>query len=256
MTRTEVVKALKTAGLSPLKSLGQNFLIEPGLCQYIANQITCPPDDHWLEIGPGLGALTVELLKTGAHLTAIELDHGLAKWLRTHYADSENFTLIEADAVKEISSVNHISVATGNLPYYASTPILVELLKRDQLPDEMVFTLQKETGVRYCAKHGNKSYGAITVLLQSCYQVECRRVIVGDVFYPQPNIDSIVFYAKKRDTVLPAEQRGPFYQLLRKAFAQRRKKLRNTIQFDSDDRPEHLTVKQWLHLFQQQNSTT
>jgi 16S rRNA (adenine1518-N6/adenine1519-N6)-dimethyltransferase len=252
MTRTEVIKALKKAGLRPLKSLGQNFLIEQGLCQYIAKQIQSPPDDHWLEIGPGLGALTSELLASGAHLTAIEMDHGLANWLRENYQSHENLNLIEADAVKEVAKIPHISVATGNLPYYASTPILVELLKRDQLPDEMVFTLQKETGERFCAKHSTKSYGAITVLLQSCYQVECRRVITGEVFYPQPNIDSIVFYAKKKDSVLPAEQRAPFYQLLRKAFAQRRKKLRNTIQFDSDDRPEHLSVKEWQILFHQQ----
>ncbi|MEM6883759.1 MAG: 16S rRNA (adenine(1518)-N(6)/adenine(1519)-N(6))-dimethyltransferase RsmA [Verrucomicrobiota bacterium] len=249
MTRTEVVKALKEAGLRPLKSLGQNFLIEEGLCGYIAKQISSSPDQHWLEIGPGLGALTRELLKTRAHITAIELDHGLAEWLRNHFDGQDHFTLIEADAVKQIAQVETISVATGNLPYYASTPILVELLKRDQLPEEMVFTLQKETGERFCAKYSTKAYGAITVLLQSCYYVECRRVIAGDVFYPQPNIDSIVFYAKKKESVLPAEQRGPFYQLLRQAFAQRRKKLRNTIGFDSDDRPEHLTVKQWISLF-------
>jgi len=252
MTRTEVVKALEQAGLRPLKSLGQNFLIEEGLCGYIAKQISIAPDPHWLEIGPGLGALTRELLKTGAQVTAIELDHGLAEWLAQHFKAQENFHLIEADAVKHISQVETISVACGNLPYYASTPILVELLKRNQLPDEMVFTLQKETGERFCAKYSTKAFGAITVLLQSCYFVECRRVIAGDVFYPQPNIDSIVFYAKRKPDVLPAEQRGPFYQLLRQAFAQRRKKLRNTIGFDSDKRPEHLTVKQWVNLFNHQ----
>lgn len=249
MTRTEAVKALKEAGLRPLKSLGQNFLIEEGLCGYIANQISAAADEHWLEIGPGLGALTRQLLKTDAQITAIELDHGLAEWLREHFKTQDRFTLVEADAVKQISQIETISVATGNLPYYASTPILVELLKRDQLPEEMVFTLQKETGERFCAKYSTKAYGAITVLLQSCYYVECRRVIAGDVFYPQPNIDSVVFYAKRKDSVMPAEQRTPFYAMLRKAFAQRRKKLRKTIGFDSDDRPEHLTVKQWIHLF-------
>lgn len=255
MTRTEVIKALKVAGLRPLKSLGQNFLVEQGLCQYIANQISSQPDEYWLEIGPGLGALTRELLATGAHVTAIELDHGLTEWLQDHFKSESRFALIEGDAVKQISDIERISVASGNLPYYASTPILVELLKREQLPNEMVFTLQKETGERFCAKHSTKAYGAITVLLQSCYYVECRRVITGDVFYPQPNIDSIVFYAKIKESVLPAEKRPPFYQMLRKAFAQRRKKLRNTIQVDSDERPEHLTVKQWQQLFLRQTHT-
>lgn len=249
MTRTEVIQALQQAGLRPLKSLGQNFLIEPGLCAYIVRQITAAPDEHWLEIGPGLGALTRELLKTGAHVTAIELDGGLARWLRDHLGTQKKWTLIEADAVRHLAQIETVSVATGNLPYYASTPILVELLQRDPLPQEMVFTLQLETGERFCASYSTKAYGAITVLLQSCYHVECRRVIAGDVFYPQPRVDSVVFYARRKESVLPMEQRGPFYRLLRQAFAQRRKKLRNTIGFDSDQRPEHLTVQQWIQVF-------
>ncbi|MEM6821841.1 MAG: 16S rRNA (adenine(1518)-N(6)/adenine(1519)-N(6))-dimethyltransferase RsmA [Verrucomicrobiota bacterium] len=250
MKQTDVKKLLKSLGFRPLKSLGQNFLIEDGLCDYIANQITTAPDDFWLEIGPGLGALTRKLLsRNGVKLTAIELDHGLCKYLRSEFAENEVFELIEGDAVKEIATIDQISVVAGNLPYNISTPLLVEILNRQQLPEEIVFTLQKETGERFCARSKTKAYGAITVLLQSCYHVECRRSLNHEVFYPQPNVDSVVFYGKKKGDALAPDLRIPFYKLLRAAFAQRRKKLRNTIGLDSDLRPEHLSVNEWKQAF-------
>lgn len=248
MTQTEIIKALKEAGLRPLKSLGQNFLVEKDLCRWIARQIGSPPDGHWVEIGPGLGALTRELLESGAGLTAIELDQGLARWLKNHLNEAPRFQLIEGDAVKCLGEIEIISVLAGNLPYNASTPIVVETLLRPQLPAELLFTLQKETGERFCAQHSSKAYGAITVFLQSCYEVECLRGLPRDVFYPQPNVDSVVFRATRKTGVLPAEERKDFYGLLRKGFAQRRKKLRNTIGLDDDRRPEHLGVEEWLQV--------
>jgi len=251
MTQTEIIKALKEAGLRPLKSLGQNFLVEKDLCKWIARQIESSPDEHWVEIGPGLGALTRELLQLGAGLTAIELDQGLARWLKNHLHENDRFQLIEGDAVKCLADIPEISVLAGNLPYNASTPIVVETLLRPQLPAELLFTLQKETGERFCAGHSSKAYGAITVFLQSCYEVECLRSLPRDVFYPQPNVDSVVFRATRKTVVLPAEERKSFYQFLRRAFAQRRKKLRNTIDIDDDRRPEHLSVDEWVAIFRQ-----
>ncbi len=251
MTKAEIIRALQAAGLQPLKSLGQNFLIEESLCRAIAAEITSPPDDHWVEIGPGLGALTRVLLENGAGLTAIEIDQGLHRWLSEHFAGHPNLWLIKGDAVSELPKLQHISVAVGNLPYNISTPLLVEILKRPQLPREIVFTLQKETGLRFCASPASKDYGAVSVLLQSCYRVECLRNLGGDVFHPRPNVDSVVFRASLLEHVPEASLRPAFYSMLRRAFSQRRKKLRNTLGIDSDLRPEHLSVDAWLDVYAQ-----
>jgi len=254
MNRSQVIEILEREGFQPLKSLGQNFLIEEDLCRIIREQITVPPDSYWVEVGPGLGALTRHLLTSGATLTAIELDRGLARWLEENMNDHSNFHLICGDAVDEISQLPAISLLTGNLPYNASTPLLVQTLKRSQLPAELVFTLQKETGERFCAQPGTKAYGAITVFLQSCYQVECRRTLPGEVFYPRPQVESVIFYGKQLTSPLPSKDRADFYRMLRQAFAQRRKKLRNTLGIDSDLRPENLSVPDWVRLFQQVQS--
>jgi 16S rRNA (adenine1518-N6/adenine1519-N6)-dimethyltransferase len=250
MTRDQIRQILNKEGFRPLKSLGQNFLCDRNLAQFIADALEAPAGSEVVEIGPGLGSLTRPLLENKFSVTAIELDKGLGDYLEKELGPEENFTLTRGDAVKCLHDHLPVNYLTGNLPYNISTPLLAELLQQEHLPASLVFTLQWETGQRFAAPPNTRDYGAVTVLLQSCYEVETLRKIGPGVFYPEPNVDSVVFRARRREaSKLDHEERKTFYRLLRKAFSQRRKKLRNTVGIDSDLRPEHLTVDEWMQAF-------
>lgn len=247
MNREHVRRILDREGFRPLKSLGQNFLCDANLARFIAGSLQAPAGATVIEVGPGLGSLTRPLLDLGLEVTAIELDKGLADHLEKELGNHNHFTLIRGDAVDCLHDLLPVDYLTGNLPYNISTPLIAELLQQEHLPRTIVFTLQWETGQRLAARPETRDYGAVTVLLQSCYEVENLRKIGPGVFHPEPNIDSVVFRARRIESPpLTHEERKKFYQVLRKAFSQRRKKLRNTIGIDSDLRPEHLTVEEWI----------
>ncbi len=254
MNREQVRRILDQEGFRPLKSLGQNFLCDTNLARFIAAAIDAPSGAKVIEIGPGLGSLTRPLLDMGLDLHAIELDKGLADYLEKELKSDDHFTLIRGDAVACLHDHLPADYLTGNLPYNISTPLVAELLQQEHLPGTLVFTLQWETGQRFAAPPRTRDYGAVTVLLQSCYEVENLRKIGPGVFYPEPAIDSVVFRARRRESpLLTHPERRTFYQTLRKAFSQRRKKLRNTIGIDSDLRPEHLSVEEWMRAFLDRN---
>jgi len=250
MTRAQIRQTLNHAGFRPLKSLGQNFLCDANLARFIADALQAEPGSRVIEIGPGLGALTRPLLDLGADLTAIELDKGLGDYLEKDLGHHPRITLVRGDAVQCLYAHLPVDYLTGNLPYNISTPLLAELLQQEHLPGTLVFTLQWETGQRFAALPDTRDYGAVSVLLQSCYKVENLRKIGPGVFFPEPNVDSVVFRARRHEACpLTPEERRAFYRTLRKAFSQRRKKLRNTIGIDSDQRPEHLPVEEWIRVF-------
>lgn len=250
MTLSEIKKQLAARGLHPLKQFGQNFLFDPNLCRWITAQLRTPPPGPVLEIGPGLGALTGHLLDAGYTLTALEVDRGLAAFLREHFAGHPHFSLIEGDALTTLPAYPPVPAVIGNLPYNISTPLTAALLMRRHLPTECVFTLQKETAHRFAAAPSTADYGAITVLLQAYYHTEILKTLPGRVFYPEPDVHSAVLRLTLRDIpALPLEDRAAFHNLLRRAFSQRRKKLRNTTGIDSDLRPQDLSVDAWITLF-------
>lgn len=250
MTLTEIKKALAERGLNPLKHFGQNFLFDQNLCRWILAQLRTPAPGPVLEIGPGLGALTGFLLEDGYEVTALEIDRGLASFLRDKFQKKKNFTLIEGDALETLPNQGPFPVILGNLPYNISTPLVATLLMRDHLPQECLFTLQKEVGHRFAAAHNTSDYGAITILLQTYYQVEILKTLPGNVFFPEPDVHSIVVRLSLHEIPdLPKADRAPFHALLKKAFTQRRKKLRNTVDIDSDQRPQELSVGEWIKLY-------
>jgi 16S rRNA (adenine1518-N6/adenine1519-N6)-dimethyltransferase len=250
MSPSAIRATLARLGLRPLKSLGQNFLTDPNLCRVIAEALPAPEGSPVLEVGPGLGALTRALLTRGFPVTAFEIDRGLANHLRQLFRDEPRFTLVEGDALRTLPAQPACEYLTGNLPYNISTPLVMETLLRPHPPRAMVFTLQKETARRFAAPHDTADYGAVTVLLQALYETEVLRNLPPDVFLPRPNVDSALFRATLRAEPLLAPAEGkPFYQWLRRAFSQRRKKLRNTLGVPDDRRPEHLSVPEWITLF-------
>jgi 16S rRNA (adenine1518-N6/adenine1519-N6)-dimethyltransferase len=250
MTLTEIKEALETNGLRPLKSLGQNFLFDQNICQQIVKVLAPEKDAHVIEIGPGLGAITGLLLDLEIQLTALEIDRGLIRYLRGQFQHFHNFTLVEGDAVETLSAVTQGNYLIGNLPYNASTPIMVALLNRSELPLRCVFMLQKETGQRYAAAARSSDYGAITVYLQSFYQVTLVRSVPPSVFFPAPEVQSVVVqFDRLPGSFLAHDQRRAFYDFVRKGFSQRRKKLKNLLPVTLESRAEELSVAEWQKLF-------
>ncbi len=173
MTLTEIRAALDSRGLRPLKQLGQNFLHDQNLAKWLAERAVegITPGAVVVEIGPGLGALTESLLGCDLRLIALEKDRGLCVFLREHFRgeiERGRLDLREGDALEMLPRLGVApEVICGNLPYYISTPLLMECLKLPGTPARLFFLMQKEVGLRLVSHCGNKTYGALSVLVQA-----------------------------------------------------------------------------------------
>jgi len=239
---------LATRGLRPLRQLGQNFLAEPALATVIAHALPKTRSEPVQEIGPGLGALTRALLSIGHSVEAFEIDHGLISWLREEFEKEPRFHLIEGDALKTLPQHPPRTHVCGNLPYSISTPLLVQLALRSPPPEVIVVTLQKEVADRYSAVPRTSEYGAVSVLLQSVFDIEKIRHLPPEVFYPRPQVDSAVLRLTRRPTSLADLE--PFHAFVKKGFSQRRKKLRGLLSVNLDLRAEELDPTQWRSLYE------
>lgn len=239
---------MATRGLRPLRQLGQNFLAEPALATVIAHALPKAKTEPVQEIGPGLGALTRALLTIGHSVEAFEIDHGLISWLREEFEKEPRFQLIEGDALKTLPQHPPRAHVCGNLPYSISTPLLVQLALRSPPPEVIVVTLQKEVADRYLALPRTSEYGAVSVLLQSVFDIEKIRHLPPEVFYPRPQVDSAVLRLTRRPISLTDLE--PFYAFVKKGFSQRRKKLRGLLSVDLDLRAEELNPSEWRTLYE------
>ena len=213
------------------KRFGQHFLVDPGVIGAIIDAIGPRSGERIVEIGPGQGALTGLLARTGCELHAIELDRDLAARLRGEFAAAGNVTIHEADALAfDFASLGADLRVVGNLPYNISTPVLFHLLQfRDRLVD-LHFMLQKEVVDRMAAEPGSKAYGRLTIMLGCHFDVEALFDVGQDAFDPRPEVMSSVV----RLVPLPAgthdvNDESQFAQLVSQAFSQRRKTLRNSL---------------------------
>lgn len=215
------------------KSLGQNFLTDKQVVADIIAGSGITGEDHVLEIGPGSGALTRELLKTAKHVTAVEIDKDLIPMLLTEFKAADNFTLINEDILdvdlKAIGEGKPLKVV-ANLPYYVTTPILLKLLAEDFNFEAITVMIQKEVADRICAGPGGKDYGSLSLLVQYHTEPLRLRVVKPESFVPKPKVDSIVIKLTKRQTkpVAPLDE-ALFFKLIRQSFAMRRKTLHNTL---------------------------
>lgn len=258
MTLSEIKRHLAERGLRPLKQFGQNFLHDQNLCHWLVEQVGTTDGARLLEIGPGLGAITGVILEKNYRLIAIEKDRGLAAFLRERFTGNANFELHEGDALDllpEIGATEKFPVVCGNLPYNVSTPLIMTLLDWPQPPRRMVFTLQKELGLRLASGPSSKDYGALSVIVQSEYTVEVAKKLPHTVFYPEPEIESAVVILQQREQLLVApDKRAAFRALVKKGFSQRRKKLSNLIGGSDPRRAEELTVEEWVALVDGENA--
>jgi 16S rRNA (adenine1518-N6/adenine1519-N6)-dimethyltransferase len=256
MTLTEIRAALETRGLRPLKQLGQNFLHDQNLARWLAETAVegLPSGAGVVEIGPGLGALTGVILEKGLRLIALEKDRGLCIFLREHFRqpiENGNLDLREGDALDLLPQLSTTpAVICGNLPYYISTPLLMECIRLPGVPAKLFFLMQKEVGLRLVSHCGNKTYGALSVLVQAGYEVKLVRSLPGSVFYPPPEVESVAVQLTPRaQPLIAAGDRKSFAAAVQRGFSQRRKKLSNLLPTSDERRAEHLTPAEWVELW-------
>ena len=265
MKLSDIRSTLKKIGVSPVKTLGQNFLHDQNLARWIVDQAQITPQDYVVEIGPGLGALTRFLLEKGAYVLAIEKDARLAKFLRAHF-DIERLEIVNIDALKFDPRIlfAHRSVKLiGNLPYNISSPLLSAFLQYPSPISLCLFTLQKEMAMRLSASPRTHDYGALTLRIQLHHRVKYLRSVPPTVFLPRPDVDSAVVQLEPRDpNELPEHDDELLLKLIRIGFAQRRKQLRkllreyvsdwntlaSSLNIDPNARAEELSLMQWIAL--------
>ncbi|MEQ8955161.1 MAG: 16S rRNA (adenine(1518)-N(6)/adenine(1519)-N(6))-dimethyltransferase RsmA, partial [Gammaproteobacteria bacterium] len=178
----------------PRKRFGQNFLHDRQVIDRIIDAIDPQQTDHILEVGPGQGALTGQLIASGARLDSVELDRDLASYLLEYYRHANNFTLHQQDILKfdiaSICSDERGLRVVGNLPYNISTPVLFHLLANHRLIRDMVFMLQLEVVQRMGARVGEKNYGRLGLMLQYYCQVEHLFNVPSAAFTPRPRVSA------------------------------------------------------------------
>jgi len=229
---TEIKAVLRGLEAAPRKSLGQNFLHDKNLASWIVEKLEIEPGDHVVEIGPGLGALTQEIMRCGVSATLLEKDRAFAKYLR------ETFTglgveVVEGDALDYDTRVDFLRQPTkiiGNLPYYLSSALLFHF-SADPCPFEhMVFTVQKEMAERLSATPGSKEYGSLSLIIQRQWKVARLKTLPPSVFLPQPQVDSIVLSLKRRTPgELEETDAMAFSEFVKAGFSERRKQVRKLL---------------------------
>lgn len=216
------------------KSLGQNFLIDDSVPRDIVNGAEVDENDLVIEIGPGVGTLTAQLLKRAKKVVAIELDNDLIPILQQEIGYNPKFTLIHNDALKvdfnEIIGEEKSVKLVANLPYYVTTPIIVKLLKEDYKFKSLTIMIQKEVAERMNAEPGNKDYGALSLLVQYYCNTSIVRRVPPQCFIPRPKVDSIVIRLERlEEPKVKVENEKLFFDIIRSSFNMRRKTLWNGV---------------------------
>jgi 16S rRNA (adenine1518-N6/adenine1519-N6)-dimethyltransferase len=264
-TRTELTTLLETHGLRPSRALGQNFVVDPNTVRRIARLAGVGAGDLVLEIGAGLGSLTLALVETGAEVHAMEVDRYLLGPLRSvvephgvtvHHADALHADYAEILAGRE-------AIVVANLPYNVATPLVLHLLETEPLIRRMLVMVQKEVGERFAAQAGDEAYGAASLRLQYFADAKVVGKVGPSVFLPRPKVDSALVAVVRRENVRidPAlVGETELFEVIRTSFGQRRKMLRRSLAnwasegvFERADvaatrRPEELTLEEFARL--------
>lgn len=231
LTTKDIVKKY---GFKFTKSLGQNFLIDNSVLRDIVEGAEVSEEDYIIEIGPGVGTLTRELLKRAKSVTAIELDSDLLPILQEELKEYENFNLIHKDALKvdfnDIIKEEKSVKVVANLPYYVTTPIISKLLTEGVSFHSLTIMIQKEVAERIAANPGGKDYGALSLLVQYYCDTEIIRKVAPTSFIPQPKVESIVIkLIKLPNKRVQVTDEKLFFRIIRESFNMRRKTLWNAM---------------------------
>lgn len=231
---SQQIRALaKELDLRPTKKLGQNFVIDPNTIRKIVSAAELNPSDKVVEIGPGLGSLTLGLLDVVSELVVVEVDEKLANRLAKTVAEKapgRRLQIINADALKIQSLPFEPTALVANLPYNISVPVLLHFLETFPSIKMGLVLVQAEVAERLVAKPGSKVYGAPSVKMAWYANASLRSQVSRNVFWPVPNVDSSLVYFEKRANPFHQSLREKVFALIDAAFAQRRKTLRQALQ--------------------------
>jgi len=265
LSRTELVTLMQARGLRPSRALGQNFVVDANTVRRIARLAQIGPGDQVLEIGAGLGSLSLALAETGASVQALEIDRHLIEPLR-EIVEPRGVAVHHADALladyDEILGARE-TVVVANLPYNVATPVVLHLLETRPEVARMLVMVQKEAGDRLAAHAGDEAYGAVSLRVQYYADAAVVGKVPASVFVPRPHVDSALVSIVRRATVrvdpsLVSEDE--LFSVIRTAFGQRRKMLRRSLGEWSTEgvferagvaetrRPEELTIEEFAAL--------
>ena len=266
----ELLQILKNSNLWAKKKLGQNFLVNTQVIDKILEAAQVNDQDFVLEIGPGVGILTQELLKKAKQVESIELDQDLIPHLKLQFAHAKNFTLTHADALKTVPP-NHPYKLVANIPYYITSPILNHYLKPKSpslRPQVIVLLVQKEVAEKVCSKQGDHSVLSLQVQAFGKPEIVCK--VSASSFYPAPNVDSAVIKITPYPEPLIKDPEK-FFKVIHATFGQKRKtlsnSLKNNLHLSAQDvekslnkasiapqaRPQELSLEDWQRLVESIN---
>lgn len=261
-SRSRIHELLDQGGLAPRREFGQNFVADPNTVRKIATLAGVGPGDRVVEIGAGLGSLTLALAETGADVVAVEVDRGVIPVLRSVVSELDRVRVVEGDATEldwnTVLGGHHGWTLVANLPYNVATPLVADMLDHVPAVTSMLVMVQKEVGERFAASRGSKQYGAVSVKVAYWGTAKVVATVPPSVFVPRPKVDSaLVRIDRHTPPEVPPEVLFP---LVRTAFGQRRKMLRRSLnglvtaeQFAAaavapEARPEQLDLDQWCAL--------
>jgi 16S rRNA (adenine1518-N6/adenine1519-N6)-dimethyltransferase len=260
MILPELIPFLKSVDAKPKKKLSQNFLTDRSIVKKIVETAEVSDQDCVLEIGPGPGALTKELLDRGAKVIAVEMDSTFAKELRRFQTSDRRLEVYEYDFLKfPLRNLPQKFKVVANLPYHITTPILEKLFQTNF--ESITIMVQKEVADRMMAASKSKTFGSLSIFVQFYSKYHSSFIVPPTCFYPQPKVDSTVIRLDK--TNLPNIDTKLFFQNVHLAFQQRRKMLSSTLPYPKDlirrslaaisiredARPEDLSLDQWILFF-------
>jgi len=228
---------LAAFNLSPKKQFGQNFLSDPSTAEMIVSRSGISKEDIVLEIGAGLGALTVPIAMAADTIYAVEKDKNLLPPLQSELLakNIDNVSIVNENImdldIESLATKHGRKVAVmGNLPYNISSQILIKLIIQRLFVSRAILMFQKELSERICAKPGGKDYGRISVMLQYCSDISKIADIKASLFFPKPRIDSQIIEIRFRETpAFPADNEKFFFSVIKAAFGKRRKTLKNSL---------------------------
>jgi 16S rRNA (adenine1518-N6/adenine1519-N6)-dimethyltransferase len=263
LSRREIRELLAQHGVRPNRALGQHFVADPNTVRRVARLAEVGPGDAVVEVGAGVGSLTLALAETGATVTAIELDRRLVPILRA-LVEPVGVTVVEGDAMRLpwpdlLGDGSWALVA--NLPYNVATPLILDLLDTTPAIARMLVMVQREVGERLAARPGGAAYGAVSVKVAYWATVQVVGRVPANVFVPRPKVESVLVAIRRRPVpAVPDVDRERLFQLVRAAFGQRRKMLRSSLSdvvgphvfeaagIPDDARPEDVDVEAWGRL--------
>lgn len=231
----ELKQVLDINGFSMQKKFGQNFLINADARTRLIDALDIDDKSTVWEVGPGLGAMTSEILERGADLTVFEIDRGFASLIKQFFEDysaKNKFRIIEGDVLKtwkkQLDNGQPLRFF-GNLPYNIAATIIADTIENNIRFDKCVFTVQKEVAIRMAAKPGSEDYSSFSVLCQWAYDVKPLMDLTGGNFWPKPNVDSRAVLMTKKEGFPGCQNPQLFVKMQRALFTSRRKTVRNNL---------------------------